>query len=153
MIPWAGSPTGALSVTAVLALFSLLVVLGTGMSRHGLIGYWRGLVPPMELPLAMAVFLKPLLFVIEVAGVGIRHCVLAVRLLANIFAGHLVLAVVVAFIGAAANALFALWLGVTFASVLAAVALSLLELFFALLQAYIFALLSAFFIGMAVRQH
>jgi F-type H+-transporting ATPase subunit a len=123
------------------------------MTRHGLIGYWRGMVPPMEVPLGMALFLKPLLFVIEVAGVGIRHCVLAVRLLANIFAGHLALAVIVAFIGAAANALFALWLGVTFASVLAAVALSGLELFFALLQAYIFALLSAFFIGMAVHQH
>jgi F-type H+-transporting ATPase subunit a len=153
MIPWAGSPTGSLSVTAVLALVSLVVVLWTGMTRHGLIGYWRGLLPPMEVPLVLGLFLKPLLFVIEVTGLGIKHCVLAVRLLANIFAGHMVLAVTVAFIGAAANAMFALWLGVTFASVLAAAALSVLELFFALLQAYIFTFLSAIFIGMAIHQH
>jgi F-type H+-transporting ATPase subunit a len=153
MIPWAGSPTGSLSVTAVLALASLVVVMGTGITRHGPIGYWRGLVPPMEVPLVLGLLLKPMLFVIEVAGLAIKHCVLAVRLLANIFAGHLVLAVLVAFIGFAANAMFALWMGVTFASVLAAAALSVLELFFALLQAYIFAFLSAVFIGMAIHQH
>ncbi|HUT93234.1 MAG TPA: F0F1 ATP synthase subunit A [Thermoguttaceae bacterium] len=153
MIPWAGSPTGSLSVTAALALVAFCAVIGTGMIKHGLVGYWTGLVPPMELPLALALFLKPMLLVIEVAGLAIKHCVLAVRLLANIFAGHLVLAVILEFIAATAGTFVVLWLGVTIASVFAAAALSLLELFVAFLQAYVFAFLSALFIGMAIHQH
>jgi len=153
MIPWAGSPTGSLSVTAALALVAFCAVIGTGMLRHGLVGYWIGLVPPMELPLVLALFLKPMLLAIEIAGLAIKHCVLAVRLLANMFAGHLVLAVIVEFIAATAGTFLVLWLGVTIASVFAAAALSLLELFVAFLQAYVFAFLSALFIGMAIHQH
>jgi F-type H+-transporting ATPase subunit a len=111
----------------------------------------------MELPMVLAVFLKPMIFAIEVAGLCIKHFVLAVRLLANMFAGHIVLAVLVAFIGAAGAAVAAwyhpLFLGVTLASVLGATALGLLELFVAFLQAYIFTFLSALFIGMAVHPH
>ena len=153
MVPWAGSPTGALSVTGALAGIAFLTVIGAGMFKFGLVGFWTGMVPHMDVPLAMAVVLKPMLMVIEIAGLGIKHTVLAVRLLANMFAGHLVLAVIVGFIGATANAFIILWLGVTIASVLGAVALSLLELFVAFLQAYIFAFLTALFIGMAVHQH
>ncbi len=153
MIPWAGSPTGALAVTGVLAGVTFLVGLVAGMARYGIIGYWTGLVPHMELPLVLAVFLKPMILVIEVLGLCIKHSVLAVRLLANMFAGHLVLAVLIAFIGATAESFIVLWMGVTIASVCGAAALSLLELFVAFLQAYIFAFLSALFIGMAVHQH
>ena len=79
--------------------------------------------------------------------------VLAVRLLANMFAGHLVLAVILGFIATAANSFFLAWLGITTASVLGSAALTLLELFVAFLQAYIFTFLSALFIGMAVHPH
>ena len=44
-----------------------------------------------------------LMFVIEVAGLLIRHIVLAVRLFANMFAGHVVLAVILGFILMAAE--------------------------------------------------
>ena len=153
MLPWAGSPTGSLSVTAVLALATLCIVCGAGMTKFGPAKFWTGMVPHMELPAVLAVFLKPMLFVIEVLGLAIRHSVLAVRLLANMFAGHLVLAVIVGFIAASANTVLILWLGVTIGSILGATALNLLELFVAFLQAYIFAFLSALFIGMAVHQH
>jgi F-type H+-transporting ATPase subunit a len=123
------------------------------MTKFGPVKFWTGMVPHMELPAILAVFLKPMLFVIEVLGLAIRHSVLAVRLLANMFAGHLVLAVIVGFIAASANTILILWLGVTIGSILGATALSLLELFVAFLQAYIFAFLSALFIGMAVHQH
>jgi len=89
----------------------------------------------------------------EVLGLLIKHTVLAVRLVANMFAGHLVLAVVVGFVTATVHSLLAVWLGVTVASVLGATALSLRELLVAFLQAYIFTFLSALFIGMAVHQH
>ena len=74
-----------------------------------------------------------------------------IRLLANMMAGHVVLAVMVAFIGASAGTL-AFW-GVMPASLLGSVALSLLELFVAFLQAYIFAFLAGLFMGMAVHPH
>jgi F-type H+-transporting ATPase subunit a len=153
MVPWAGSPTGSIFVTAALAFIAFCMVAGTGMAIHGPLGFWTGMVPQMDLPWVLAVFLKPMLLVIEVVGLCIKHCVLAVRLLANMFAGHLVLAVIVIFIKWTVDQTFILWLGVTIASVFSAVALSLLELFVAFLQAYIFTFLSALFIGMAVHQH
>jgi len=128
-------------------------VVGAGIKRFGVVGFWTGLVPHMELPLVMAIFIKPMVFVIEVVGLLIKHFVLSVRLLANMFAGHLVLAVILSFIAATAGQNFAVWSGVTLSSILGATALNLLELFVALLQAYIFAFLSALFIGMAVHQH
>ncbi len=153
MVPWLGSPTGSLAVTGALAMCVFAMTVGTGMRAHGAVGFWTGLVPQMDLPGPMALFLKPMLFVIEVIGLIIKHSVLAVRLLANMFAGHLVLAVIVSFIGATAHTFIVLWLGVTVGSLGGAVAISLLELFVAFLQAYIFTFLSALFIGMAIHQH
>ena len=151
MIPWLGSPTGAFATTGALALITFLTVIGAGMAKMGVVGFWVGQVPHMELPFVLALFLKPMIFVIEVLGMLIKHFVLAVRLLANMLAGHLVLAVLVAFIAAAWNHP-AIW-GVAPASILGATALSLLELFVAFLQAYIFTFLSALFIGMAIHPH
>lgn len=155
ILPWAGSPTGSLSVTGALAGIAFLVVVGAGMARYGAVKFWTGMVPHMDLPGPLRIFLIPMMLVIEVVGLFIRHAVLAVRLLANMFAGHLVLAVIVGFIPAAAESLslFVAWAGIAAASVLGAAALNLLELFVAFLQAYIFAFLSALFIGMAVHQH
>jgi F-type H+-transporting ATPase subunit a len=99
----------------------------------------------------MAIPLKPMIFGIEVLGLLIKHFVLAIRLLANMMAGHVVLAVLIAFIGASAGTLA--FYGIVPASVLGAVAISLLELLVAFLQAYIFAFLSGLFIGMAVHPH
>ena len=151
MIPWAGSATGALAVTAALAVITFLVVVGAGMGRLGVVGFWKAQVPHMELPLVLAVVVIPMIFVIEVVGLLIKHVILAVRLLANMFAGHVVLIVIIGFIAATAES--NVWYGVMPASVFGATALSMLELFVAFLQAYIFTFLSALFIGMAVHPH
>ena len=73
------------------------------------------------------------------------------RLLANVFGGHLVLITILGFMTAMAGSL--LWYGVTPAAVFGGTAISLLELLIAVLQAYIFSFLAALFIGMAVHQH
>ena len=152
MVPWLGSPTGALATTAALALMTFATVISTGMEASGgFLGFCKSLVPHMDLPLPLAIFLLPMVFLIEVLGLFIKHFVLAVRLLANMMAGHLVLAVIVAFIAAAWHSP-AIW-GVAPASILGATALSLLELFVAFLQAYIFTFLSALFLGLAVHPH
>lgn len=157
MLPWLGSPTGAFGVTGTLALMTFAAVVGAGSKKLGVVGFWAAQVPHMHLPFVLAIFLKPMMFVIEVVGLLIKHFVLAVRLLANMFAGHLVLGVLVAFVavvGHAVESYFSpLFVGVSVASVLGAVGLSLLELFVAFLQAYIFTFLSALFIGSAVHPH
>jgi F-type H+-transporting ATPase subunit a len=151
LLPWAGSPTGALATTGALAAVTFATVVGAGMLKMGPIGFWTGQVPHMELPFVLAILLKPMIFVIEVMGLLIKHVILAIRLLANMMAGHLVLAVILGFIAATAGQV--VWWGVAPVSVFGAMALSMLELFVAFLQAYIFTFLSALFIGMAVHPH
>jgi len=133
------------------AMITFITVLVAGSAKLGPIGFWKAQVPHMDLPLVLAVFLIPGIFLIEVMGLLIKHFVLAIRLLANMMAGHLVLAVILAFIAAAWGSLAGFM--VVPASVLGATALSCLELFVAFLQAYIFAFLASLFIGMAVHPH
>ncbi len=150
MIPGGASPTGNINVTGVLALMTLGAVIYAGSREMGAVGFWVGIVPHLDVPFVLKIPLWVLMFVIEVAGLLIRHVVLAVRLFANMMAGHIVLAVILGFILVAHGPIAYL---VTPASVLGVVTLSLLELFVAFLQAYIFTFLSALFIGTAVHPH
>ncbi len=152
MIPGFGSPTASYSVTAVLAVVALLTVVLAGSYKIGPVKFWLSQVPHMDVPFGLAYILKPLLFVIEVFGLFVKHFVLCIRLFANLFAGHLVLAVFTSFITAAATG-WLLWTAVTVPSVALAVAISLLEIFVAFLQAYIFTFLMSLFIGMARHPH
>jgi len=151
LLPWSGSPTGALATTGALAMLTFATVVFSGMAKLGPVGFWIGQVPHMDLPPALAILLKPMIFLIEIMGLCIKHFILAMRLLANMMAGHLVLAVIMAFIAASFGSM--VWYAVMPASLLGALALSMLELFVAFLQAYIFTFLSALFIGMAVHPH
>lgn len=151
LVPWMGSPTGALAVTGAMAIVVFVAVVVAGSLKLGAIGFWKNQVPHMELPLWLAIPLIPMIFLIEVLGLFIKHFVLSVRLLANMLAGHLVVAVILAFIAASAASIA--WFGVMPASILGAIAISMLELFVAFLQAYIFAFLASLFIGMAVHSH
>jgi F-type H+-transporting ATPase subunit a len=102
----------------------------------------------------LGLFIKPLIFVLEWVGVLVRNIVLAVRLFANVFAGHMVLATLLIFIYMARNADPLLWGGIAISSVFGILALSMLELFVAFLQAFIFTFLTALFLGMALHpQH
>lgn len=152
MLPWSGTATGSLAMTGALAMVTFLVLSFSGMAKIGPAKFWTSMVPHMDLPFWLSP-LKGGIFVLEVAGLLIRHVVLAVRLLANMFAGHLVLAVILGFIAEAAIVESWLWYGVMPASIFGAVALSLLELLVAFIQAYIFTFLSALFIGMALHPH
>ncbi len=150
MIPGGASPTGNINVTAMLALMTLGAVIIAGSREMGAMGFWLGIVPRLDVPWWLKPPLWGLMFVIEVAGLLIRHVGLAVRLFANMMAGHIVLAVILGFILVAHGPIAYL---VTPASLLGVVTLSLLELFVAFLQAYIFTFLSALFIGSAVHPH
>lgn len=151
MIPFLGSATAALSVTAVLALVTFGTVLHTGMKKMGVVGFIKAQVPHMDLGGPLGKLLIFGIWMIEIFGLFVKHFVLAIRLFANMFAGHLVLAVFLGFIGVVWGTALA-W-GVTPAVVIASIALSLLELFVAFLQAYVFTFLAALFIGAAQHPH
>ncbi len=149
-LPFLGSPTADINVTAVLAVVTFAHVVFFGSQQSGTVGFWKSLVPHMDLPGPIAVLLLPMIWVIEAGGLLIKHGVLAIRLFANIMAGHTVLGVFLAFIAADVGNM---WGVVMPASILGQVGIGMLELFVAFLQAYVFALLTSLFISAAVNPH
>lgn len=165
LVPWLGTATGALGTTLALAFAVLLTTFFAGFRAFGPKWIWTGFVPHMEMPddmpavmkifvgLLMNLVIKPLVYVIELLGMFIKHAVLAIRLLANMAAGHLVLLAILGLIISAAQNVEANYpMTATFA-ILGATLLTVLELGVAFLQAYIFTLLSALFIGSAAHEH
>ena len=161
MIPFLGSPTAAITVTGALAFVSFVVIHVSGLQSHGVAGYFKTFIPHIEmegglLMQLMAAGIKYGMMVLELATAFIRAGVLAVRLFANMLAGHTVLFMILFFIALVDNPAYRIpisrdWMfwGVTPFSVLLVTALSLLELFIAGLQAFIFTYLTAVFIGLA----
>jgi F-type H+-transporting ATPase subunit a len=154
MFPFLGSPTASFTVTAVLAAVTFCFIHGNAMIHMGVKGYFKSFLPHLDLAFPMNIIIPYMIAVIEFMGNFIKAFVLAVRLFANMFAGHVVLAYILFFIVMVKNMGPLLFWGVTFASVAGVTALSLLELFVAFLQAYVFAFLTALFLGSALHpQH
>jgi F-type H+-transporting ATPase subunit a len=153
LVPFGASATASIYVTGGLAVIVFFAIHGSAIAKMGFVHYVQSLWPDMEVPFGLGYAIKPLVFLIEVISVVVRNLVLAVRLFANMFAGHMVLATILLFIKTASVG-FALWGAITISSVLGIIALSLLELFVAFLQAYIFVFLTALFMGLAMHpQH
>jgi F-type H+-transporting ATPase subunit a len=151
LFPFLGSPTASITVTGILALFSFLIIHGAAVAKMGPLGYMKSYVPHLDVPFKLNYFIVPMIVGIEALGHVIKAFVLAVRLFANMFAGHTVLAVILLFIIMAKDSAFYLFGPITIASVLGVTALSLLELFVAFLQAYIFVFLTSLFLGMTLH--
>jgi F-type H+-transporting ATPase subunit a len=151
LVPWGASPTGNLSVTATLAVITFITVELAGMRDLGARGYLQtifyaphGMHWAMKLP--MYVIMTP----VEFLGKLTKPFALAIRLYANMTAGH---AVVLALTGLiVVSGLANLWL-IGIAPLAMAIAIMVLEIFVALLQAYIFAMLSSVFIGLIRHAH
>lgn len=141
LVPGGGAATGDISVTATLAILTFLMVQIAGVRNHGLIGYCKGLIPP-NLPLFVLIIMIP----VEIVGLMTKHVALAIRLFANMVAGHVVIFALLMIIFMFKNFAIA---GITMGGLLF---VSLLEVLIALIQAYIFTILSSVFIGMAVYQ-
>jgi F-type H+-transporting ATPase subunit a len=147
-----GTATASITVTGALAMVSFVVIQAHGFRELGIKGYLShlcgGLVPgPVYLLPVVAI-----VFVVEVAGQFIKPAALAIRLFANMVAGHTLMAVLLGFGGTALTAAggqFTLGVGgITLVSALGALAISFLELFVAFLQAFIFMFLTAVFISL-----
>jgi len=141
-----GSATGNIWVTGTLAVSTLAMIVINGL-RLGGVHYLAHFCPG---PL----WLAPLLVPVEIIGLLAKIFALAVRLFANMVAGHVLLAVLMSFVGLSYAALgTAAALGIGILVVLASVAFNLLEIFVAFLQAFIFTFLTTLFIGQAVVVH
>jgi F-type H+-transporting ATPase subunit a len=155
LVPWGASPTGNISVTAALALLTFIIVEVAGMRELGAAGYAKTIfyAPPGMGPVGKALMLI-IMTPVEFLGKLTKPFALAIRLYANMTAGH---AVVLALTGLIVLAVGSgiLWVQVLAgaAPLLMAVAIMVLELFVALLQAYIFAMLSSVFIGLIRHAH
>ncbi len=151
LVPGTGTLTGNIGVTAGFAAITLLCMLLFGMKEQGP-KYWINLVP-IHFTLAMSPIWL-LLLVIEVLGLVIRPFALAIRLFANMFAGHTVLLVFlslgyVVITQSADSTVLATGLGIT--GFVFATAFHAMELLVAFVQAYVFTMLSAMFIGMSIH--
>lgn len=141
LFPFGSTATGNISVTLTLALITSVVVEITGMRAQGIgylgtIFYWN---KDLSLPVRIPMFL--LMSPIEFAGKLIKPAALAIRLFANMTAGHIVLLALIGLIFSFGS----YWIAA--APVAVAAAISVLELFVSFLQAFIFTLLASVFIG------
>ncbi|HEX6048425.1 MAG TPA: F0F1 ATP synthase subunit A [Gemmatimonadaceae bacterium] len=141
LIPYGSTATGNISVTAMLAIITFVVVEVAGMKAQGAhylntIFYWN-----KELPLAMRIPMFLIMTPVEIVGKLTKPFALAIRLFANMTAGHIVVLALIGLIFVFKN----LASGAPF---IMAVLIMMLELFVAVLQAYIFTLLSSVFIGL-----
>lgn len=140
LIPFSATITSNISITAVLALFSFVVIQAGGIKKNGFFGYFKGLIPH-----GVPVALIPIMFVVEFIGLFTKPFALAVRLFANMTAGHIVIYALISLLFVMQTYMVApLSIGM-------ALFIYFLEILVALLQAYIFTMLSSLFIGMAVH--
>lgn len=145
-----GAATASISVTGGLALVSFIVIQVQGFRELGVKGWFEHLCGGKEL-VHGSIFLWlviPIIFAVEFFGLFVKPAALAIRLFANMVAGHTLLLTLTAFGAVAIKAglgTFAVT-GITLISGIGAVLITFLEVFVAVLQAFIFMFLTAVFI-------
>ncbi|MEP6622367.1 MAG: F0F1 ATP synthase subunit A [bacterium] len=146
LIPYGSTATGNIAVTATLAIITFFMVEIAGIRANGIgylntIFYWN-----KELPIGVREFMFLLMTPVEIIGKFSKPFALAIRLFANMTAGHIVVLGMISLIFAFQN----IW--IVPAPLFMATAIMVLELFVSFLQAFIFALLASVFIG-TIRAH
>ncbi|MEX0912303.1 MAG: F0F1 ATP synthase subunit A, partial [Gemmatimonadota bacterium] len=148
LVPYGAAATANISVTAALAIMAMIVIEGAGMRALGPVGYMRTIVYwNGDLPIAMRIPMALIMTPVELLGKLAKPFALAIRLMANMTAGKIVILAVMGLIFVFGSYAMAI------APVAMVVALSFLKLFVALLQAYVFALLTSVFIGLIMHAH
>ncbi len=143
-VPHMFTPTSQIIVTASMALIVFFTVIIVGFAKNGL--KFLKLFVPSGVPPVLYLIVTP----IEVVSFFSRPLSHAVRLWANIFAGHVLLKVFAGFVPAMASVGF---LGVVGAALPLAMTVALygLEFLVAFLQAYVFAILTCIYLNDALH--
>ena len=136
--------TGNLAFTAALAVITFFVV---NLSGNG--HYWEHVLWMPGVPAWVKVILTP----VEILGLFIKPLTLALRLFANITAGHIVLTVFVGLIFVTAQSLGSgPAYGVSIGSAILTIFMMAIELLVAFLQAFVFTILTASYLGAATEE-
>jgi F-type H+-transporting ATPase subunit a len=160
LIPGCKPGTGTMGITVALSTTVFIFFNAVGFKNQGFIGYLKSF-SPKGVPFPINI----LVWAIEVFSAFLRIFTLAVRLFANMYAGHIILGIF-----AILTALFTEPLiealraghatGGAFLSALPSIgwltlmiALYFLEVLVAFVQAYVFTILSAVYIGAAAHEH
>jgi F-type H+-transporting ATPase subunit a len=133
LVPWGGSATGNINVTAALAILTFILVEPHGMNPAG-----RAM---------MLVIMTPVEFLSKL----VKPFALAIRLFANMTAGHTLILSLGGLMFIFTNVV--VMGGVALGTTAMATGIMVLELFVAFLQAYIFAMLTSVFIGLIRHAH
>lgn len=154
-----GTATGNLMITAGLAIIAGFVIIGHAFRDLGPKEFFYhlcgGLLP---CPPLQAIAMSPiilLVLLIELLGLIIKPAALAIRLFANMLAGHTLLATLLLFTYMAIKAGLGFFgvAGVAAISGAGAIAIYFLEIFVATLQAFIFMFLTTVFISLFTHHH
>jgi F-type H+-transporting ATPase subunit a len=141
-------PASRIAYPAILALIVYVTFLAVGIKNQGLIGYFKNMMFPPGIPKAVYPVLAPLEFISTMLVRPFTH---AVRLFANMFAGH----VLIAFFSVTAYYFLietqGLGMLVGVAGFAMTIAMTGFEMFIQALQAFIFTLLAAVYIQSSVE--
>jgi F-type H+-transporting ATPase subunit a len=146
--PLGGTATSNVYVTGALAIMAFLLWQISGIRANGLGPYLKHFTGGAPL------YMAPMMIPLEILGAFIKPFALAIRLFANMFGGHTVLAVLLMFTTMAFGAGAAMGWSISIVVVLGSLFMMFLELFVAFLQTYVFVFLTAMFIGqLVVHEH
>ena len=145
--PGGANVTGNLAVTGILALITFGIMMITS-DKH----YWIDIFNTPGVPWWLKIPV-PLMPFIELFGMIMKPVVLAIRLFANILAGHFIALSFVVLIFVFGQMHWLAGYGTSVVWVLFDVIMTMLELLVAFLQAYVFTMLSAIYFGMARQEH
>jgi F-type H+-transporting ATPase subunit a len=142
-----GTATQSIYVTGALACVSFLFFNINGFIRDP-IGYLKHLTGGA--PWFMWVIMIP----VEIMGMFVKPFALALRLFANMTGGHIILAVLLAFVAALIQGLGAVGYGMALIPLLGGTVINLLEVMVAFIQAFIFTFLTCLFLAqLVVHEH
>jgi F-type H+-transporting ATPase subunit a len=144
MFPYFFTPTSQIVITATMALMVFVTVIGVGIAKNGF--KFLKLFVPSGVPWYILWFVV----IIEIISFFSRPLSHAVRLWANVLAGHLVLKVFAGFVPMMAAA-GGIWILGSVLPLTMTVALYALEFLVAFLQAYVFALLTCIYLNDALH--
>ncbi len=146
IMPLNSNIAGNISVTAALAVLTFVLIQFNGTKDYwGHIFWFPGLPVPLKL----------LMTVVEIVGLLTKPVALAIRLFANISAGHFMVLALISLIfllGKQGQSVGGA-LGILPLSLAFSLFILTLEVLVAIVQAYIFTLLTAVFIGQAMESH
>ena len=141
------SPNARIGMPLVMALMGYIAMIYAGAKRYGFFRFLKSSVVVPNIPWFLHILVVPIEFF---STFILRPATLAIRLMANMLSGHLILVLLFS----ATNFFFWQfngWMAVSGLTLIAAVAFTLFELLVIFLQAYILALLTAVYIELSLH--